>query len=231
MKKCHAHPRSPRAFTLIELLIVVGIIVILIALGLSVTHHVAGTGKTKLTEQALRALDQILTDYIETKGASPDPWVVDPRPTNSNIIQPIADAQNMSGTGAYDINTVGLFLLQCREVSSTQEKLAGLDAKMVKTIDVDSDLAPQVASNYTDQWALTTVLDGWGHPIRYVHPVFKGLIPDPNTGAPVDLNVANPYVQTPAGKQWGISQIKRHTLTPAGSDGGLNPTNLSLIHI
>jgi len=131
----------------------------------------------------------------------------------------------MSGTGAYDINTVGLFLLQCREVSSTQEKLAGLDAKMVKTIDVDSDLAPQVASNYTDQWALTTVLDGWGHPIRYVHPVFKGLIPDPNTGAPVDLNVANPYVQTPAGKQWGISQIKRHTLTPAGSDGGLNPTN------
>ncbi len=227
MNTSNAPARSPRAFTLIELLIVIGSITILIALGLSVAGKVSGTGKYRATEQTLRALDQILTDYIQTKGANPEPWVVDPRPTNSNqrYIQPVADAPNMSGAGTKLINSVGLFLLQCKEVSSAEEKLKGLDAKLVKVLDVDSDTTPQAPSNYADQWPITTVLDGWGNPIHYVHPVFKGLVPDPSTGGPVDLSVANPYVQTPAGKLWGISQIKRHTVNPGGTDGGLNPSN------
>ena len=52
--------RKPRAFTLVELLMVIGIITILIVLGISLARRVTGTGKKALTEQTIRVLDTAL---------------------------------------------------------------------------------------------------------------------------------------------------------------------------
>ena len=86
---------------------------------------------------------------------------------------------------------------------------------------------------WTQQPSLATAFDGWGNPIRYVHPVFKGLLTtvgDPTQ--PIDLAAANSIYPTPPGKQWGIHNIRRNNkaLSPppptpmpgdlADSDGG-----------
>ena len=138
--------RGPRpAFTLVELLIVIGIITILIVLGMSVAHKVSGSGRIEATKQTLRVLDSSLTEYISVKGEMPPAWVVDPRPNNANgaTIQPVADAKNDSppsgGPQQVAINSVGLYMAQCKSVPSVDAIFKQLDARFIKLFDPDVD--------------------------------------------------------------------------------------------
>jgi prepilin-type N-terminal cleavage/methylation domain-containing protein len=238
-----AHPwRRRPAFTLVELLVVIGIITILIVLGVSVAHKVTGTGKKHVTENTIRALDTALNAYLSSKGvAAPPAWVRDPRQapgTSPEIIIPVVDGRNMTAGGANAIiNSVGLFMLQCKESPEANAAIKNLDPKIVREYDPDaaqSNPPPADAS----QPQIPTAVDGWGNPIRYVHPAFKGLI---YGGYPGTLNDPTASVQVtvviqpPAGKQFRITDIRRNakeTVTPpvqashrADSDGGVNTTS------
>ena len=228
------------AFTLIELLIVIGIITILIVLGLSVAGKVSGTGKAHVTRDTLKVLDTALSSLIQSSGgAIPPPWVIDPRAGNnmSTFVQPIIDGRSGSASPQI-VNSVGLFMLQCKSVPSAAAALKSLDSKYVREYTPDTD----PANDFTKQWAIPTAFDGWGNPIRYVHPFFKGTIPTPpQTGfvtvktaaqspGPGDLILPG----APARSACGITSVRRNNLdtTPGGSspdvldaDGGLNPTS------
>jgi hypothetical protein len=75
------------------------------------------------------------------------------------------------------------------------------------------------------------VFDAWGHPLRFVHPAFKGTIygtrgssgnsPDQPTDVSAVLGNA------PPGTQYICAQIRRNKTTDGGgpdSDGGIPPT-------
>ncbi|MCC6428338.1 MAG: type II secretion system protein [Phycisphaerales bacterium] len=63
-----------RAFTLMELLIVLGIIAALMALGMVVGRQVVGGSKARVTEQLITSLDQSLDSYVADKGEMPPPF-------------------------------------------------------------------------------------------------------------------------------------------------------------
>ncbi len=209
---------SRRAFTLIELLVVIAIIAILIGLVVVVAGKVAGAGKQKQTEQVLRSLDSMLEAYTRSKGVPPA-TVLDPRPQTGGpgslkYIIPIVDGRNFTVPPPPNehptyINTVGLFLLQCKQVPEVDVMIKGIDPKMVR--EYDPDVADPAAPNFGQQPSLLTAFDGWGRPIRYVHPAFKGVIVTDITSA------ANPLAQltktvlgdAPPGRQYGITSIRR----------------------
>jgi prepilin-type N-terminal cleavage/methylation domain-containing protein len=68
----HALSR-PRGFTLVELLIVLGIVSALVALGLVVGGQVTAGSRSRVTEQLIYTLDQSLDAYTADKGDIPPP--------------------------------------------------------------------------------------------------------------------------------------------------------------
>lgn len=222
------------AFTLLELLIVIGVIGILMALALAVGARVAGAGKEHKTAGTIKLLDTVLNAYVSTAGGIPPPVVTDPRPnsTNTERLQPVADGRMPDPSGGADgpvINSVGFFLVQARDAAGSEGFLKGIDTRLVSSFDADGPDPSAGNPDWAAQPEMLTVFDGWGRPMRYVHPRFGGMIHGPwaNPSMPPTL-----YVQTsdvlgpaPAGKQYGITQLRRNRLPQAGqpgdSDGGV----------
>jgi prepilin-type N-terminal cleavage/methylation domain-containing protein len=240
-------PANSRAFSLIELLVVVGIIVILLSISIAVGFRVSGSGKIRKTEQIISVLDQALASYIQQSGGNPKPYVIDPRPENNppiqtnplnERVQPVADAVPDPSVPdprgrPIPINSVGFFLTQCAEFPSVKENLLNLPAGALKDFDVDG---PGSATDYTNQPVLPTVFDAWNNPIRYVHPAFGGHRHGPNatdftdvydtTGGGAGILKARPAVNG-IDRIVGMNSIRRNGApddAPGGdSDGGIPP--------
>jgi len=231
-------PPRPRAFTLIELLIVIGILVLLMAISVVVGAKIVGSGKQRATEGILKALDTSLSEYIHTQERNPPPIVTDPR-DNQHVL-PVADAMIPPLTGGNDrlLNSVGLFLLQTKAVPEANSSVSGIDAKYLKTFDPDSQGMSAANSPIDTQPSLLTVFDGWGQPIRYVHPAFQGAFPDysganllsytaPDGSRWLDKRAGAP----PPGKSFNFTQgIRRNASSTNAAifpdaDGGLVPNN------
>jgi prepilin-type N-terminal cleavage/methylation domain-containing protein len=222
--------RTGRGFTMVELLIVIAIITILIVLSLSVAHKVTGSGKLRATEQTIRVLDQSLSAYINAEGGNPPATVIDPRPGNTGTnrrIQPVADAR--SEQSGEMINSVGLYMAQCKGIPAAEAAFKNIDAKFLREYNPEANAAP---GNYQHQPTLPTVFDAWGNPIRYVHPAFKGEIYGNRTaggGTPSDFTAVSDILGTAAtNRPYGITSIRRNnvpTSTAPDSDGGANPSS------
>ncbi len=213
--------RQP-AFTLIELLIVIGIIAILVGIAITVGAKVLSSGKERLTLDALKVLDQSLAEYVASKGGNPPATVDDPRPGNTGAtiyIQPVADATNMAD--GVTINSVGLYVAQCRGLASVDAIFKGLDAKIFRLYDPDG-----TSAGWDNQPELLTVFDGWGNPIRYVHPAFQGLIygPWPTLSTPTaSVPTSAVLGAPPANRAYGIVDIRRNNQAGGDADGGRGP--------
>jgi prepilin-type N-terminal cleavage/methylation domain-containing protein len=224
-----ATPRSPSrpAFTLIELLIVIGIITILISVAVVVGQKVTSSGKQRVTEGLIKTLDMSLSEYIHARGQIPPAYVPDPRDPAYAV--PVADVHitNLVPPDPTDLppfvnNTVGLYLIQCRAVPEADAVLRQIEPRYVRMYDPDKQTgATSVAQNKRP--ALLTVFDGWGRPIRYVHPAFTGIIPDMTDPAQL--------ATTPLQKTSTITQIRRtgkvaqNAAVPPDADAGVPLNN------
>ncbi|GJQ28217.1 MAG: hypothetical protein HBSAPP03_01010 [Phycisphaerae bacterium] len=191
---------SRRAFTLMEMLVVIGLIAVLVAVVFVVGSAVTSGAKKSLTADGLRVLDNALQAYITELEDNPPPIAEDPRaasdPTRRGQFFPVADARNMtdadtgmSPAGNQMINSAGLFLTQVtpptytgqiirtRPSSTAKAALNALPQRLSAVF--DADRAPD------RQPAIQTPLDAWGRPMRYVHPAFDGMqFDDPSSPNP-----------------------------------------------
>ncbi len=194
-------PRQTRhtrqAFTLLELLIVIGIIAALVAVTTLVGSAVLDTGKKHATQGVLQTLDEALAAYIDQKGANPPALVeipasrmVTPLPGMSDsdsAFFPAIDGRGRENTSdeLYPVNSVALFIESVRVVPETQTLMNSINPRYIKNYSPSEEYFPQ----------LLTVFDAWGNPIRYVHPKFDGIVekdqrPLGEAGDPV--NIVNP---------------------------------------
>ncbi|MEM7623791.1 MAG: type II secretion system protein [Planctomycetota bacterium] len=184
-----AHPVLARAFTLIELLTVVAIVAVLIGVTVSVATGVREGGRVRLTTDTLRMTDVAIDTFIAETGGPPPSFVevADPTATAGTaappVVLPIADAADMTGiTDASregerrTINSIGLFV-QAAENAGLTSLFDGVPTQQFARIDGD-DLKPRPddTSSRNHQPELRTIVDAWGAPIRFVHPVFDGVI-------------------------------------------------------
>lgn len=224
-----------RAFTLMELLVVIGLIAVLVAVVFVIGRSVTTGAKSRLTADGLRVLDNTLQGYISDTGANPPAIAEDPRaatdPTKRGQFFPVADARNMSDNdtgmspgGNQMINSAGIFVSQLtpftytgqiiKNKPSTSAKAAidALPQRLNTMVDLDKTPADRVPS-------MMTPIDAWGRPMRYVHPAFDGLIFDnPNSGNPnrdQPRNVDDPSLLGPArtGTSYIIPSIRRNSVT------------------
>lgn len=230
-RTCRTLPalRGERGFTLIELLVVIVIIVILLAVAFSIGQGVVNSGRERQTQFTLRVLDSALTEYIHSQERLPPAWVVDPRydPAAplppSPVMQPMFDgAYEASGGAERLLDSTALFLAHASGMQHVEAKLRDLDAKLLREVELDLPGLPSLQM-------MPTVLDGWGNPIRFVHPAFQGIIHGPNyQNAQVNLAGRRSFVDVsqisqPTRGQPGVDRLRRNNVSMAADINGEPP--------
>lgn len=159
-----------RAFTLMELLVVIGLIAVLVAVVFVIGRSVTSGAKTRLTADGLRVLDSALQGYIADMGDIPPPIAEDQRAVDPGAFSPsvprngffpVADARdmgysnpNMSPPGNQMINSAGLFVSQLtpmtytgqiiknRPATSAKAAIDSLPQRLLTTADLDPPPPP-----------------------------------------------------------------------------------------
>lgn len=222
-----------RAFTLIELLIVIGIIALLTAIAITVGKRLTSGGRARLTEDAIRVLNASIDEYRANKGAVPPPYVKDP--TRSTLTRyayvPIADCVNLNPPPGQDplVKSLGWFLYQVaapesdEAVTSVDAILQGLNPKLIRanlTFPTSASPGGPVEATRRDgvPARFRTVVDAWGRELRYVHPSLDGIIdPAEDTKALLGDPPAAPGASQPS--IYSILKLRRST-KEKDADGG-----------
>lgn len=202
--------RVAAGFTLIELLVVIAIIGVLIALTFLVGSTVVSGSKRSATLDVLRSLDSALTTYEAANGRA-EPVVADPRDASGNTLMPIIDGRDMTASSATSvppgnqmIDSTALFIVQTGKVPAARAIIDKIPSRFMQTRDADQAAA--------SQGELTTVLDAWQRPIRYVHPAFDGAITNEATHqGPTAVNVIDIIGSPTVGQTLGIPRVRRNS--------------------
>lgn len=181
-----------RAFTLVELLIVIGIIAVLAAVTLVASRAVGEGSKIRATQDLIRNLEGALLAYTSETGQIPLPYFEDPRgasdPAFAGKLIPVADGRNMDApaedaslrpAGPQVINSGGLAMAQLLNSNAAKAQLDVIPAKFIR----EFDATPGLDAAKKPVPVLRTVFDAWGRPIRYVHPSFSGVITKSTAGS------------------------------------------------
>ncbi len=198
-----------RAFTLIELMIVIGIIAVLIAMSLVVGSKVIEVGKGRATQNVIRVLD-------ESRGAwtlnadVPLPMVVKvldnsrtPKEVRFLLIdgRPITQDSSFSDEAYPALTYYTALVMRDQSIRSIFEQM---DSAFL-----ESSAVPgwKDSSGKFEPWAdsAVTIKDAWGRPLRIVHPAFHGghgEFWDPKAGRlqPRDALEDKPIPRKPAGR-------------------------------
>jgi prepilin-type N-terminal cleavage/methylation domain-containing protein len=228
-------------FTLIELLIVIGIIGVLVAIALVVAKAATNGGKEGSTLNTIRTLDTVLTEYIADRGAPPQIYEYKDPNTSAIWRFPLVDATPVAAGGnpvGPTTSSLGRFLGEATQVPGVDAMIKGLDSRLVRPVVLDPNGGGSPIMS-------VEVLDGWGRPIRFVHPQFDGGYgsywnPVPPPGAlvstrdvigPITLQLGGarqqayfrrsyrPDANAPGDADEGVCVGKRPYFYSAGSDG------------
>lgn len=170
-----------RAFSLLELFVVLSLVVLIAAIGIGVSASMADAGRIRSTELILQTLDQTLDGYVREQGDIP-PALVEIRldedmdslnlDRSETVYFPAIDGRIIrSDNGTFTINSVGAYLASVRDAVDIEGALSHVDRRFLRNHDVVGDGQP----------SLLTAFDAWGNPIRYVHPRFDGILTEPGT--------------------------------------------------
>jgi len=237
-------PSAGRGFTLVELLIVIGIIGILMALGLMVGARVTGAGKARQAQNIIQVLDQSLTEFVSVRRNEIPPATVrhpSSRPSSPALL-PVADASISTRSGREMINSVGLYMLQAQDQPTVSSIFENLSSKFVRLYDpsgvslptsagasLGQSQAPPPVGALGNQPELPTVFDPWGRPMRYVHPAFDGVLTLSSGDPQGSLKVEDLLGTAPTPSRYAIDEIRRNNTPTAGlvadADGGTCPGN------
>ncbi len=176
-----------RGFSLIELLVVIIIIGILLSVTLAVATGVREGGRERQTRDVLRGLDVAIESFIRQTGDVPPAVVEAPNPDpgeSETVGLPLADGVDMTDDDNIErkaINSIGLFI-RAAENEGLGSLFDTIPSSLVERIDGDTlviaaDATVSEPGDAEDrQPGLRTVVDGWGNPMRFVHPAFDGVI-------------------------------------------------------
>lgn len=172
---------SRRAFTFIEMMVVLVVLSILMGIILFIGRSVIENGRQRQTQFILRTLDQSLTSYQnDNPGSFPSVF------TDANARSyPLFDGR--LGTSVAPFSTppfpsLALYLQIVKRNPGIDKMIGGIDSTLIAPVDfaatapglpVPQEVTDAIAGTKRDI-SLFTVLDGWGNPIRFVHNSFDG---------------------------------------------------------
>lgn len=193
--------RAPGAFTLIELLAVISVILILATISLVVGRRVVDTGRTRTTQNLVRVLDQTMVEYLSSTGQSKLPAtytagdgrqfpIIDARAATNYVPNPVPQLGNAWDFAHPAEPSLALYTALLADAPSAGNLLSQLDQGLVRNIEVVTALG---AVNGPDTQPLRSIeiLDPWGNPLRIVHPAYHG-----GYGTVFTSSAANPGVFT-----------------------------------
>lgn len=211
----HSRPRC--GFTLLEVIVVIGIVLLLTALTVTVATNVLSKSEVRTTENVLRLLDTALGEWQGEAGRSLTWGVIDePYPGARYDINP--DTPQELDTEATMLHRI---LREIRSNPAAYDILRQIDPDYLRTVEVDDEEQLEV-------------LDAWEKPLYVIHP---GRVADPRTfgvddsaadGVLIDddgtIRVdATEHSAVPGGMGWerqlGICKNRRICFVSAGPDG------------
>lgn len=162
-----------RAFTLIEVLVVIAIIGLLSAIALVVGSKVTGGGQDRLTADTIRMLDLALNGYLADRSGKFPSYLEDTAPSPRKF--PIIDGWAGAANAAQPIEpTIAMFVHLASEVSSVDSTIKGIETKQITRGDIRRSSDNLVAREGAGNISGVFVNDAWGRQIRFVVPAFHG---------------------------------------------------------
>ncbi len=202
----------PRGFTIVELMVVVGIIAVLIALAVLVGRSVTGSSRETLTRDTMKVLTDAVVAFQGDRLKAPPPVVAVPWDTAR--LMPVADAVDSAGNL---IDSTAWLLFQLKDSGNAAGAIANLASRFRATG------TPTSGVTVPPEVSFGTIVDAWNKPIRYVHPAFDGQIYGPEFKRPSDPTAQVPLVEilgpAPVGRTYQTAGIRRNASDDA--DGGL----------
>lgn len=206
----HRFPIVARAFTLIELMVVVAIILLLAALTVTVTTALSAGSDIRETENVIRLLDSA---YDEWATSSKRQITFGP-----NVAGP-------PGTPVYDIDELDFPLTGAPRDEETQDELLSEILKVISRNAqamailqrIDSDFLKRI--QHPGEPEHLHLFDAWDNEIRVVFPGrLDTLVPPQNSDG---------TVRTAWEERYGICQNRRIVFVSAGPDGEFGHLHLS----
>lgn len=156
----HPRGRAKRAFSLIEMLIVIGLVILLASITVVVGQSVIAKSKIDQCRQLLSTLDATLTEYQAERGGIP-PFV----------LRAYVPPDGLSSNASKSRREVAVYLDQVKGFTGIDKQLGTIDSSfLVKRQQIFADLAGyQYAGTLTDD-VRPSVRDPWGMEILYIHP-------------------------------------------------------------
>jgi prepilin-type N-terminal cleavage/methylation domain-containing protein len=164
-----------KAFTLIEVLVVIVIIGLLASLALVVGGKVTAGGQERLTSDTIRALDATVGGYLADRTGKFPSYFEDTQANPKKF--PIIDGWGGSATattGRSADPTIALFVQIASDVSSVDSTIKGIDPKLIKRGDITRTFDNAAARNDQGNISGVFINDAWGRPLRFVVPAFHG---------------------------------------------------------
>ncbi|MEM9662609.1 MAG: prepilin-type N-terminal cleavage/methylation domain-containing protein [Planctomycetota bacterium] len=223
------HQTTRNAFTLIELLIVIGIIAVLIAIGLTVAPSLVNSGRSQATQSTLVAMESVAQELSASADLRPKDYeFYEATGGNTTVRLPIIDAR-LDGSGfdeedSAEPSFARLLKVVEETVPGISSRWTQLDPSIVQASDITGESVGGTIGSL--RVSGTEVLDQWGNPIRFVHPRFDGGAGEwfANDGPPEN---SRPLItQVPYGAAGGEEDFRRsfRPFDPTAPTDGTDPS-------